>query len=53
MSNYINLFNKNLESLLTNIIENFSETKENINQKYTFPIKSDSYVQTFIQTNKV
>ena len=53
MSNYINLFNKNLESLLTNIMDNFSETKDNIKQKYQFPIKSESYLQTFIQINKV
>jgi len=53
MSNYIQLFNKNLELLLVNIIDNFSETAENIKKNYSLPIEGDSYLQRFIKVNKV
>tara|TARA_B110000211_G_C14071153_1_gene550048 strand:+ start:1182 stop:2723 length:1542 start_codon:yes stop_codon:yes gene_type:complete len=52
MSNYIKLFNKNLESLLTNILDNFSEMEQNIKSTYSFPIEGESYLTYFITQNK-
>jgi hypothetical protein len=52
MSNYINLFNKNIESLLINIKENFSETKKDVEDNYSLPIQGDGYILQFIQKNK-
>ena len=50
--NNINIFNKNLQSLLKNIIENFSDLKGIIENNYTFPLEGEGYLNKFIINNK-
>ena len=52
MSNYIKLFNKNLDLLLSNIKDNFTELNKIITQHYNFPIEGYKHLQDFLTLNK-
>ena len=48
----IKTFNKNLETLLHNILESFEELRENLEQVYVVPLHGDTYLKKFIEYNK-
>lgn len=47
----INIFNKNLESLLNNISENFKDIGTIIKINYTMPLESEIYIENFVNSN--